>query len=164
LGVIGEIVPSEAINAATRREWRELGYFYDRDDVLKEWRILGTSQGLLEFARHIREYASNPTNSQESEHIHIGPYWYLEIGTWPTPEITDHWIAGPLEALARLALQIEESIPHLRPPAIVRLRSSFAPTSPYELVLEAQSEGFDPARADPKCWANDAQPIIQRDA
>lgn len=157
-------MPSEATNVATRREWRELGFYYDRDDDLKKWRILGTPQGLKAFARHIHEYASEPENSRVSEHIHLGPYWYLEIGTWPTPEITDHWIAGPLEALANLAVQIEQFASQASDQATLNLRSFFSPASPYELTLEVQPDGFDPALADAACNSADAQPLIQRDA
>jgi len=37
-------VPSEAVNEATRRQWRDLGFFYDRDDAAKSWRIVGTAE------------------------------------------------------------------------------------------------------------------------
>jgi len=43
-------MPSEATNNATRREWRELGFFYDRDDENKVWRLTGSRAGLLRFA------------------------------------------------------------------------------------------------------------------
>lgn len=139
---------SEATNESTRREWRELGFYYDRNDELQQWRILGTQTGLLEFARHIREYAADPSNRQISEHIHLGPYWYLEIGTSHTPEITDHWIAGPIEALSALANEIEVRLATVELPTVINLRAAFAPESPYELTLEVQPEGFDPALAD----------------
>ena len=35
----------------TREEWRELGFFYDRDDDAKEWRLRGSRDGLRRFAR-----------------------------------------------------------------------------------------------------------------
>jgi hypothetical protein len=35
-------MPSEATNRATRREWRELGFFYLRDDRTKVWTLAGS--------------------------------------------------------------------------------------------------------------------------
>jgi hypothetical protein len=40
-------MPSEATNRATRREWRELGFFYLRDDRTKVWTLAGSRAGLL---------------------------------------------------------------------------------------------------------------------
>jgi hypothetical protein len=141
-------VPSEDINAATRSEWRSLGFFYDRDDELKKWRILGTNGGLREFARQIRLYASNPKNRGISEHEHFGPYQYLKIGTWPSAQITQDWIAGPLESLERLASEIDLCVMRSSTDNSFKLRHIFSPDSPYELLLELQPEGFDPALAD----------------
>ena len=56
---------SEAINEATRRVWRELGFFCDRNDATKEWRIVGSVKGLRKFAAEIRSYASNPAHDRE---------------------------------------------------------------------------------------------------
>lgn len=39
-------MPSEATNEATRRAWRELGFFCDRNDAAKEWRIVGSVKDL----------------------------------------------------------------------------------------------------------------------
>ena len=41
-------MPSEAANEATRRAWRELGFFCDRNDATNEWRIVGSVKGLEE--------------------------------------------------------------------------------------------------------------------
>ena len=145
-------MPSEATNEATRREWRELGFFYDRNDEAKEWHIVGSKQGLATFARLIQRYASNPRNEALSEHDHFGPYMYLKIATWSTPEITDEWIAGPLKDLSQLSSVIEDKLRELKCGDRVMLRQSYAPTSPYDLVLEMRDDDFDPARADRSCW------------
>ena len=139
------------MNEATRRDWRELGFYYERDDTTKTWRLLGTMQGLLGFALSLKNYALNERNRQVSEHEHFGPYWYLEVGTWPEPEITNHWIAGPLEALDGLAGRIEAHLSTAVPPVVIKLRAAYAPNSPYEFQLELQPEAFDPALADPAC-------------
>ncbi len=143
---------TEAVNEATRREWRKLGFFYDRDDHAKSWRIIGTAAGLGAFTKLVRAYASEPKHDALSVHEHFGPYMYLEIGTWRESEITDHWIAGPRTALGSLAQLIERSIQELPVGGLVSLREAFAPRSAYDLVLELRAESFDPAREDKECW------------
>ena len=145
-------MPSEAVNQATRREWRELGFFYDRDEQAKAWRIVGTAAGLKAFADLVHAYASDPKHDALSEHQHFGPYMYLEIGTCREPEITDHWIAGPRTALGALALEIERTIPELPIGGAVSLRQAFASSAVYDLVLERRAEPFDPAGEDKACW------------
>jgi len=145
-------VPSDKTNEATRLEWRELGFFYDRDDQQKAWRIAGSKLGLEKFAAAISKFASNPRNGAQSEHDHLGPYMYLEIGSWPKPEITDHWIAGPLPALEQLAAQILARVRTAHENEVLPFREWYAPASPYELLIEVKPETFDPAKEDPQCW------------
>jgi hypothetical protein len=142
---------SEVINQITRDEWRELGFFYERDDEAKTWRIVGSHKGLQVFVRYVLDYASDAKNAALSEHIHLGPYMYLEIGTWTEPVITDHWIAGPLESLFSLATQAEKLIASAKVGEVLKFRDTFAPGSPYDLVLEVGDEAFDPAKADLAC-------------
>lgn len=145
-------MPSTEINEATRREWRELGFFYDRVDSAKEWRIVGSKEKLRGLGTILRDYVADRRNETISEHEHYGPYMYLEIGTWTSPEITDHWTAGPLEELLKLAEIVESRLDKANAGDEVKLRETFAPTSSYELVLEVKDESFDPAVADPACW------------
>jgi hypothetical protein len=145
-------MPSEKVNQVTRAEWRELGFFYDRDDAAKRWRLVGSKTGLQRFATALSQFASNPRNERQSEHEHLGPYMYLEIGSWPEPEITEHWIAGPLPALNRLSTEIRSRVPLAREDDVLLFRQSFSPGSPYELSLEVRTEAFDPASEDPQCW------------
>lgn len=145
-------MPSVEANEATRGEWRDLGFFYDRDDASKSWRIAGTVQGLRKFARLVRNYALNPKNESLSEHEHFGPYMSLEIATWSRPEITSHWIAGPRKDLSTLAALIESVADRSPVGERVSLRHFFASESPYDLIVEVQDDAFDPAREDPQCW------------
>lgn len=147
----GDTIPSKALNASTRKEWRELGFFYDRDDETNTWRLLGSKSGLLKFASSVRAYADRDSSQQISEHEHFGPYWYLEVGTWHTPEITDHWLAGPPSALAALAETMEHELQGASEGTVIQLRARYSPASPYEFQLEVQVDGFDPAQADPNC-------------
>jgi hypothetical protein len=146
------MVPTEKVNEATRQEWRELGFFYDRDDETKEWLIRGSRAGLFGFARTLREYSKNPRRQQLSEHDHLGPYMYLEIGTWSARVIDDHWIAGTLEDLSVLSALITERVSKAKEGDVLMLREAYAPASPYELRLEARGDEFDPAAADKACW------------
>ena len=144
-------MPAPELNEATRRDWRELGFYYERNDVTKTWRLLGSRKGLLGFVASLRDYASDEDKRQISEHEHFGPYWYLEVGTWHTAEITDHWIAGPLDSIAALASYIETELSTVNPPATIGIRKNFSPGSAYEFLFEVQPDDFDPALADPKC-------------
>lgn len=143
---------SNEIHQMTQREWRELGFFYDRDDDIKEWRLQGSRAGLRKFATALRDYAAHPGHAALSEHKHLGPYCYLEIGTWSSPEITDHWIAGPLQDLQKLADSIDTHLISASAGDRICLRTLFAPSSSHELVLQVQDDDFDPAAADTACW------------
>jgi hypothetical protein len=141
-------MPSDAAHEATRRAWRELGFFCDRNDAAKEWRIVGSVKGLRKFAAEIRKYASNPANDRLSEYTQFGPAMNLEVGTSHQTEITEQWIGGPLVDLLRLATLIERSAQDNVVGKRIALRSSFSPMSPYELILDVRNEAFDPASAD----------------
>lgn len=145
-------MPTEEVNESTRGEWRELGFFYERDDEARAWRIVGTASGLKRFAQLLRMYARNPGRASLSEHEHYGPYMYLEIGTWSVPQITDHWIAGSQADLDLLATAVEEELTHMVEGRAASLGARFAPASAYDLVIELRGEPFDPAREDENCW------------
>jgi hypothetical protein len=140
---------SDATNAATRREWRELGFFYDRDDLAKTWKLTGSRSGLLRFRDALLAYTAKQRNAQNSEHQHYGPYMYLEIMTWPEAGFDDHAIRGPLPELKRLAAIIEAKIGRAQPGDTVLIQNEFSASSPYALVLEIRADEFDPAAADP---------------
>jgi hypothetical protein len=144
-------MPSEAAKEATRRAWRALGFFCDRNDSTKEWRIVGSVKGSRKFASEIRKYASNPANDRISEYQHFGPSMNLEVGTWHQAEITDQWIAGPVTELLRLATLVEQSVQPNVVGQRIALRSNFSPLSPYELIFDVRDDAFDPALADSTC-------------
>ena len=144
-------MPSEATNEATRRAWRELGFFCGRDKAAKEWRIIGSVKGLRKFAAEIRKYASNSAHDRLSEYTHLGPAMNLEVGTSHQTEITEQWIGGPLVDLLRLATLIERSAQANVVGKRIALRANFSPMAPYELILDVRDEAFDPASADPTC-------------
>jgi hypothetical protein len=142
----------ESIKEETRREWRELGFFYHRDDPCATWLIRGSRSGLLAFGHVLREYSNNPRNQQLAEHDHFGPYMYLKIGTWSAPDISEHWIAGTLDDLKRLSGLVEERVLKAKGGDRLSLRNAYAPNALYELTLEMSEDDFDPATADVGCW------------
>ena len=144
-------MPSEAAKEATRRAWRELGFFCGRNDAAKEWRVVGSVKGLRKFAAEIRSYASNPAHDRLSEYTQFGPAMNLEVGTSHQTEITEQWIGGPLVELLRLATFIERSAQANVVGKCITLRSNFSPMAPYELILDVRDDAFDPASADPTC-------------
>jgi len=142
---------SKQTDEATQGAWRALGFYYDRDDSSKTWRIIGSACGLRGLAEAVRQYTRTPANARLGEHKHFGPYAYLEIGTAARPEITDHWIAGPLTSLVGLADLIDRTADASDVGGRVSLRNAFSPESTFDLVLEVREPGFDPATADPLC-------------
>jgi len=142
-------MPSDAVNSATVREWRELGFYYDRDDDTRLWRLVGSRDGLLRFKAALLKYIADPRNARISEHEHFGPYMYLEVMTWEEAGFDDHAIRGPLSELARLAELIGTKVAATQPGSSVKIRDEFASNSPYSLVLDVREDGFDPATADP---------------
>jgi hypothetical protein len=142
-------MPSDAVNAATRREWRELGFCYDRDDQARTWRWVGSQDGLLRFKDALLSYVSDGRNAIDSEHRHYGPYMYLEVMTWPEAGFDHHAICGPLPDLARLAKLIETKLAVAVPGLSIETRDEFAPNSSYSLIIDVREHGFDPSAADP---------------
>ena len=63
----------------TKAEWRELGFFYDRNDQKKEWLFQGDREGLLKLADLFRRYGKNEKNRSLFEHDHYGPYMYFKV-------------------------------------------------------------------------------------
>jgi hypothetical protein len=116
---------SDALNKRIRDDWRNLGFFYNRDDQDKTWTLTGSRAGLLRFRDALLAYVANPRNALKSEHEHYGPYSYLEVMTWPEAGFDDHTIRGPLADLARLAGLIEDKIAAARPGSAVRIREEF---------------------------------------
>ena len=142
-------MPSEIVNQKTRLEWRDLGFYYDRDDSAQEWRLTGSRNGLLQFRDLLLTYANDPRHAGKSEHEHYGPYQYLEIMTWPEAGMDDHAIHGALDDLRRLASLVDQELTHARAGVAIRIRGAFATDSKYALVLDVRPDDFDPSAVDP---------------
>ena len=138
------------VDEATRREWRELGFFYDYDEPQACWRLLGSRIGLLKFCDLLDQYVRNPSNDKLSEHDHYGPYMYLEVMTWHEAQITDHAIAGPLSDLQRLGGLCREKLVKAQAGDAIALDKEYSGGNTARLRFEVQQDNFDPASADPQ--------------
>jgi hypothetical protein len=143
-------MPSEAVNETTRKEWRDLGFFYERNDDQKQWRLVGSRSGLLKFGDLLMRYAADSRNDAKSEHDHYGRYMYLTVMTWSEPGMDGESVHGTLEDLRRLADIIAAKLEKAKPSSLVRIQEEFADTCEYSLVLEVRDNGFDPASVDPE--------------
>lgn len=131
-----------------RCEWRRFGFHYELDDGTRRWNLTGSSEGLRSFVAAIRSYASDSENDWVSCHRNLGPYDYLEIGTWSSAIIDDHWIAGRLSDLLGLATHIEEWINASKVGDCVSVRPFFSPDSTYDIWLRLEPDDFDPSSLD----------------
>ncbi|WP_419403261.1 hypothetical protein [Stenotrophomonas rhizophila] len=131
-----------------RSEWRRLGFHYELDEVSRRWNINGSAKGLHSFVAAIREYAADSENDWVSCHLNLGPHEYLEIGTWSSAIIDDHWIAGPLSELLSLATFIEKWIGASKVGDCVSVRPFFSPDSRYDVWLRLAPDDFDPSSLD----------------
>jgi len=144
-------MPSPTMNAQTRREWRGLGFFYERDDAGKRWVVKGSKAGVLVFTKLLWEYGQNPKNDQVSEHAHYGPYSYLEFMTWSEPKFDRHAIQGRLPDFARLADLVEARLFVTGPRGGFDIGDEYSEKNEYILRVEVMDDGFDPASPDPHC-------------
>lgn len=140
-----------------RTEWRKLGFYYELDHDGKRWMISGTVNGLRGFSQALRAYAEDVENDWVSCHTHLGPYDYLEIGTWNEPVIDGHWIAGRLEDLHALAGHIDAWLSCAEPGDSLLTRAFYSPSSPYDLCLALMGLEFDPASLDDSLPSPDAR-------
>jgi hypothetical protein len=142
-------MPSPATNAATTREWRELGFFYDTNISDRAWNLVGSRAGLLKFAHLLRDYAANPRLAPISEHEHYGPYFYLKVVTWHKPLITQEDIRGTQSDIRRLADLLQRGLANADVGQSFDIDADFSPQNEFRLRLHVREDEFDPASADP---------------
>ena len=136
------------MNDVTRREWRELGFFYECDDSAARWRLVGSHAGLLKFVEILDAYATNTRHKPLSEHEHYGPYFYLKLMTWEEAEITNSAICGTLADFQRLATIVREKLTSSSVVSVFVVGDEYA-TGSGTIAFEVREDGFDPADADP---------------
>jgi hypothetical protein len=142
----------DSFNEKAKIEWRDLGFYCDPDTQQRTWRFIGSVRGLTCLMRLLRAYAKNPNRHSLSEHDHYGPYGWLEIGTWKSPVISDHWIAGTIPDLIRLSNIIERVLSTAQAGDIFNITKEYDPDAQWDIVLEVKEDKFDPARADLGIW------------
>ena len=125
----------------TIKEWDELGFYYEYDKNLKQWRFFGSKNGLNNFVKLIEKYTEEPSNNGNSEHIHIGPYNYLKIMTWNETLISENSIAGTLKDLIRLKNIILDKLVVVKVGQIFKIGNEYSINdTPYMLFVVMKDE------------------------
>jgi len=141
---------SPRIAEETREDWRDLGYYYTVDDQRREWRLTGSRDGLMRFARAVAAYANEPSRAGISEHEHLGPHSYLTLCTSDSRDIDGRAFYGRLDDFSVLGDIVREQLATARPGTEVRIREQYAPGATFSLVLDVRDDSFDPASLDPQ--------------
>lgn len=139
----------EELNDRTRKEWRELGFFYEYDENNSRWRLVGSQQGLLKFCDILDEYVVDEKKASISEHEHYGPYWYLKLVTWTEAVITRDDIRGTLEDFIRLADLTKRKLKKAAVGDKFVIDVEYSPKNEAKILFEIKAEGFDAATEDP---------------
>lgn len=131
-------------------EWRELGFYYDRDDRMdvNQWRFYGSKQGLQKFVALLEKYTDNPHNDTLSEHDHYGPYAYLKIMTWDKPTITESYIAGTIQDLKQLSIIIAKKLNKAEPGQAFNIDKDYGVDNTVTAKFFVMSDDFDPPSMD----------------
>jgi hypothetical protein len=129
----------------TVKEWNQLGFYYEYDKDLKQWRFLGSKIGLLNLSIFIKSYAANLLNKEVSEHTHIGPYSYLKIMTWQEPTITDNYIGGTLNDLLKLGDIITEKVSAAKAGQVFKIKDEYSQKSTSTLLFMVMADDFAPS-------------------
>lgn len=143
-------MPTERTNETTRDEWRELGFFYDKNEAEQVWRFVGSKEGLWQFVKLLRQYVADPRRAALYEHDHYGPYMYLKVMTWHDAAMDKNSIHGTIADLTRLAQIVEEKLTAASQGDVVTIRDEYSQECTYSLRLDVKGDGFDPASEDPE--------------
>ena len=131
-------------------EWRQLGFYYDRDDRLdvNQWRFFGSNKGLQNFVSLLDKYTATPANDTLSEHEHYGPYSYLKIMTWDKPIITADYIAGTIQDLKNLKNLISEKLLNSIAGQTFAIDKDFGQDNTITAKFFVMADDFDPVSMD----------------
>lgn len=130
-------------NAKYIEEWRQLGFYYDCDDELKQWRLIGSKKGFSNLIDHLFNYAKNPNKAGISEHIHLGPHQYLKIITWHKPEIKKDYIGGSLNDIKQLGQLFEQKVNETETGNTFIIGSDYSNESNYIIKCLIMDEAFE---------------------
>lgn len=140
--------PSDKVNQQTKKEWRELGFYYDFNDKTSSWQIVGSRKGLLKFCKLLEDYASDEKYRGLSEHEHYGPYSYLKFMTWKGAEITEKAICGTQEDFRNLARLVRDKLFFANVNDSFMISVEYAKDSNVSIDFQIKQNKFDPASAD----------------
>ena len=129
----------------TINEWKELRYYYEYEEELKQWRLYGNKKGLQSFVDNIEHYINNPTNNSISEHMHLGPHNYLKILTWHKAEISEKYIGGTFSDLKLLKELVAEKLKKVQAGEIFRIGNDYSPATTISILFFIMADGFDPS-------------------
>jgi len=133
----------------TKTEWRELGFFYDRNEEKKEWFFRGDRAGLIKLAELFRRYGKNEKNRSLFEHDHYGPYMYFKVITvFEERGFNENAIYGDLEDISHLGDIVESKLKEMKVGDIESIRTEYSPESEYDMKLILEADGFDPVSVD----------------
>ena len=138
----------------TKIQWRELGFYYDVDLDSSTWVIRGSKRGIMKFADFIEDYAKNPRNQTEREHIHLLPYRYLSITTWKERMLTKDGIAGSTEDLLYFANILKQELSKSDEKKYFEVGEGYASNSAYKFSFYIENDDFDPSSLDSFEWAD----------
>jgi len=135
-----------------QEEWRELGFYYDRNDEKKSWNLYGDKLGLNNLCNIIEEYVSAKENESVSEHEHLGPHQYFKIVTWSEPMITNQGIFGSFADLRSFAEMLKSRLAPANENDHFTIGNEFSETGGYNIICHIMPDGFDPASLDNATW------------
>ena len=136
------------IEEMLKREWRELGVYYETDNVTNEWKFYGDRKGIENFKTIIKEYCDKKENYQVSEHIHLGPYSYLKIMTWDKPFISTDVIAGTTGDLKKLSELIKTKLKNTKTGESFSIDKEFGDDNKAKITMHVMADNFDPVTMD----------------
>ena len=114
-------MPSEEVNDATRKEWRDLGFFYDRDDDPRDWRVVGSRSGLVPRPSFALRPKSTKHRKPRTRSLRT---MYLKVMTASESGIDRDAIYGAIEDLRRLASLVETKLKTPEPDPHCAFRNS----------------------------------------
>jgi hypothetical protein len=125
-------------------EWNELGFYYEYEDYINQWRIFWTKTGIQKFCEIIESYAGEMDNLPVSEHIHLGPHSYLKIMTWHERLISNNAIAGTPDDLLGLSKMIKE-LGRTNPGEVMKIFKEYSKKSTSSLLFIIMPDNFKPS-------------------
>jgi hypothetical protein len=129
----------------TIREWNQLGFYYEYDKDIKQWRFLGSKVGLERFAVSIKSFSEDIVNSNISEHVHYGPYNYLKVMTWGEPCVTQDYIGGTQNDLLKLSHILTDKLALYSIGQAFVIKEEYSMTSTSSLLFIIMSDDFTPS-------------------